>query len=326
MSDERPFLAMPSPGIFRITLPLPFPGLNHVHVYAAEGPGGGLVLVDTSLGFEDSFERIEQSVAWLGRRLSDVERIVLTHAHPDHIGLAKSLQDVAGAPVVCHPIAHSVFAQMQTFDKWQELTDHFVEHGRAPEDVRRAFFPLPLPERIEHVEEGDEVWLAGSPWEVQWTPGHEWGHIALFRASDRVVISGDTLLGKITPHVGYTIDPPDPLGMFLDTLDGLARLDPAFVLPGHGRSFDEGAERAAATRRHHEQRLRRCMEILQHRGPTTGLDVAREIFGPRNLMFFHERLALSETLSHLEYLRLRGRVRRERVDGIWRYEAARVVG
>ncbi len=323
MSD-RPFFSMPYPGIFRVTCPTPFPGLPHVHAYLAEGPQGGVVLIDTTLGFEGSFDRVEQAVRWMDRDLSDVETIYLTHAHPDHVGLAARLCEASGAPAVCHPIAEQGLDAMATGERWQEIAAHYVEHGRDPETPREPSFTIPKPARLEHIEAGDHVTFAGSSWQVHWTPGHEWGHVAFFRPGDRLLISGDTLLGKITPHIGYTIEPSDPLGQFLESLDALAALEPSLVLPGHGRPFEEGAERARVIRAHHEQRLRRTIEILARRGPTHALDVSRELFG-RDLMFFQERLAMAETLAHLEHLRLTGRLERDLTEGVWHYHIGKVV-
>jgi glyoxylase-like metal-dependent hydrolase (beta-lactamase superfamily II) len=317
---ERSYFAMPHPGIFRVTSPLPFPGLDHVHAYLADGKDGGLVIIDTTLGGEDAWPRIEQSLRWLDRRPADLERIYLTHAHPDHVGLAHELQRLSGAPVVCHPIAEQGLERMQTPARWQRVAEHYVAHGRRPEQaIERSGFSIPMPEHIEHVQEGDTVTFAGSTWDVYWTPGHEWGHIVFFRPSDRLLIAGDTLLGKITPHIGYMLEPDDPLGQFLGSLDKLTSLDVGLVVPGHGRPFERGAERARVIRRHHEQRLRGCMATLMHRRPLPAIEVARELFG-RNLMFFEERLALAETLAHLEYLRLRERLVREMVDGVWHYD------
>jgi hypothetical protein len=88
--------------------------------------------------------------------------------------------------------------------------------------------------------------------------------------------------------------------------------------------MDEGAERARSIASHHAQRLRRCLEIVVRRGPMKAIDIARALFD-RELMAFEERLALAETLSHTEYLRLRGRLQREMHDGIWLYDAPRAL-
>lgn len=308
-------------GIVQVTCPVPLPGLDTVHVYLAEGAEGGLVLVDTSMGWEDSMDRISSAVSRLGRSLEDLERIVLTHAHPDHVALARDLQGVSGAPVVCHPIAERGLDAMQQPGRWGRMAEIYTEHGLTSQGETGGGFRMPKPDRIEHVEAGEEVVLAGDRWEVHWTPGHEWGHIVLFRPRDRTLLAGDTLLAGITPHIGYMLEPEDPLGQFLDSLDLLAELDPALVLPGHKRVFDRGAARARAIRAHHEQRLRRARELLGRDGPATAVEVARGLFG-RDLRFFQERLALSETLAHLEYLRLRGHLDREMADGLWFYREA----
>lgn len=324
-ADAKPFFAMPHPGIFRVTCPTPFPGLPHVHVYIAEGDEGGLVLFDTAMPVDDSFDRIEQSIRWLDRRFEDVERIYLTHAHPDHFGLARQLEDATGASVWCHPIAHENLLSFERGGHWGRVQEEYELHGgQLIQAEARSRFSIEIPRRYEHIEAGDRLRFAGGAWDVYWTPGHENGHVAFHRPSDGVLISGDTLLGKITPHIGYMLDPPDPLGQFLDSLDTLAGLEPALVLPGHGRPFEEGAERARSIRAHHELRLRRCVETLVRHERLPAMAIARELFGGE-LMYFEERLALAETLSHLEYLRLRGRLHREVDDGLYHYELARTV-
>ena len=327
MSD-KPFFAMPYPGIFRVTCTVPFPGLKIVHVYITEGPNGGLVVIDSSLGYEDSWARIEQGVRWLDRELTDIETIYLTHAHPDHFGLCRELQEASGAPVVCHPIAREHMLEMAGGpERMRTSFDRYVEHGWAPDDdmmqmpggrSTMSSMSMGVPERMETIEEGARVTFGGGDWDVYWTPGHEHGHIVFLRASDDVILVGDTLLGRITPHIGWYGEPEDPLGHFMDSLARLEQLAPAFVLPGHGRSFEDGAARARSIRNHHRDRLRRCVESLGRRGPSNALSVTHDVFD-RDLMVFEERMAMSEVLSHLEYLRLRGRLVREMHDGTWLY-------
>jgi glyoxylase-like metal-dependent hydrolase (beta-lactamase superfamily II) len=334
-SEPRPpHFAMPFPGIFRITCPTPFSGLPHVHIYVAEGPQGGLVLFDTAMPYQDSFDRVVSSLEWLGRKLTDIEAIYLTHAHPDHFGNAGALQEASGAPVICHPFAKRALEAMSNPDpdRFRTRMTVYEEFGRTVDEfaaVERAgaasfFGQMKFPTKMTTIDEGDVVTFARSDWDIYWTPGHEEGHVVFHRRSDGVIIVGDTVLWKITPHIGWMLEPPDPLAQFLDSLEKVAQLNPFLVLPGHGRPFEDGASRARAIAAHHRQRLRRCMEILMHRGALQAMDVARDLFD-RELMSFEERLALAETLSHLEYLRLRGRLHREMVDGVWVYEMPSVV-
>jgi glyoxylase-like metal-dependent hydrolase (beta-lactamase superfamily II) len=267
----------------------------------------------------------------MGRSLTDIETIYLTHCHPDHFGGSGLLQQATGAPVVCHPLAKSQLERMANPDpeRFRKMMDVFVEHGRAPENIDEAVGPranffsqMVLPKDMTTIDEGDIVGFGQGDWDIYWTPGHEEGHVVFHRRADGVCIVGDTVLGKITPHIGWFPDTPDPLGQFLDSLEKVAKLNPTLVLPGHGRPFDQGAERARSIASHHALRLRRCLEIVIRHGPAHGLDIARKLFD-RDLMFFEERLALAETLSHLEYLRLRDRITREMVDDVWLYSAPR---
>jgi glyoxylase-like metal-dependent hydrolase (beta-lactamase superfamily II) len=327
--QQRPYFAMPYPGIMRVTCATPMMGLPHVHVYIAQGPEGGLVVFDTAMPYDDSFDRILRGIEYLGRKPSDIERIYLTHAHPDHFGCAGMLEDASGAPVVVHPIAKDTFVRMGEPDpeRWAQRFNVFAEHGWTPNDMPEtrmmssAFTAMKLPQNMITIEEGDTVSFAGGEWDIYWTPGHEEGHVVFHRKSDGVMIVGDTVLGKITPHIGWMLEPPDPLAQFLDSLNKVAKLEPSLLLPGHGRPLDEGAERARSIAAHHAQRLRRCMEIVIRQGPINAINIARQLFD-RELMDFQERLALAEALSHIEYLRLRGRLHREMVDGVWMYEGS----
>jgi glyoxylase-like metal-dependent hydrolase (beta-lactamase superfamily II) len=240
------------------------------------------------------------------------------------------LQEATGAPVVCHPFAKRALESIGNPDpeRWMLRMNMYAEHGWSSQEMaegqmmRTAFSSMSIPTQMSTVDEGDVVSFAGGEWDIYWTPGHEEGHVVFHRRSDGVLIVGDTVLGKITPHIGWMQEPPDPLAQFLDSLEKVAKLEPSLVLPGHGRPFEQGAERARTIASHHALRLRRALEIVMRHGPMSAMDVARDLFD-RELMFFEERLALAETLSHLEYLRLRGRIHREMSDGIWRYDTPR---
>jgi glyoxylase-like metal-dependent hydrolase (beta-lactamase superfamily II) len=151
------------------------------------------------------------------------------------------------------------------------------------------------------------------------TPGHSRSHICLWSATDRILISGDHLLPTITPHIDFKRGlEEDPLGEFLDSLAVIERLDPALVLPGHGRPFDGGAERARVVARHHDRRLGAIVQVIRNE-PRTANEITDEIFGT-SLLHFERRLALGEALAHLVYLRRRGEIERvRRDDGVYVY-------
>ena len=211
---------MPYPGIFRVTCATPMMGLPHVHVYMARGPEGGLVLFDTAMPYDDSFDRIEHGVAYLGYRMTDIERIYLTHAHPDHFGCAGMLQQASGAPVVCHPLAKRTLEAMANPDPDRWMTRMNI-YGRVRLARRRrcraegtddalGVLVMGMPTDMIAIEEGDVMSFAGGEWDIYWTPGHEEGHVVFHRTSDGVMIVGDTVLGKITPHIGWMLEPDRP--------------------------------------------------------------------------------------------------------------------
>lgn len=316
---DRSFLAAPHPGIFRVTLDVPIPGLGHVHTYIAEGVGGGLVVIDTSLGYDDSFQRIESAIAFLGRKITDIESIVLTHSHPDHIGLCAQLQQASNAPVVCHPIAQRNFHSIRDRARWDSITKLYKQHGYSDPTRLPMFLPFDIPEVFADI--ADTFELCGKTWEVLHTPGHESGHIVFFEPTSRVLIAGDAILASITPHVGYYLDSEDPLSDFLTSLELIGTKNPALVLAGHGRRFTNGAERAQTIQWHHQRRLRQILETLNRDGASSAMAIANSLFGSLNS--FTMRLAVSETLSHLEHLRLDDRIARQVDDaGFFMYERA----
>jgi glyoxylase-like metal-dependent hydrolase (beta-lactamase superfamily II) len=283
-------------GVVRLTLPLPL-GPRHVHCYLL--PGG--VLVDTGLGLPGVEE------AW--RRLDGrIERVVVTHFHPDHVGAAA----LVGAPVAQGALDYEQCERVWGSDDWPErIRDWFVLHGVPPEladealerdrAARRLIRFAPEPELLR---EGDEV----EGWRVVDLPGHADGHIGLLR--EGVLVAGDHLLPTISPAVGlYPDSRPDPLGDYLASLERTIALAPRLALPGHGEPIENPAARAKDLVEHHLERLD-ATERLLGTTPRTAYELSLDLFGaalPRD----QRRFAVAETLSHLQRLVHAGRAVRD---------------
>jgi glyoxylase-like metal-dependent hydrolase (beta-lactamase superfamily II) len=284
-SIEQTFVPLED-GIQRLTLPLPT-GPKHVHCYLADG-----TLFDTGLGLGDApWERVK------------VERIAITHFHPDHVGGAEVAARSTGAPVHQGGLDYAQCERVWGSKDWPErIADWFVRHGtpqQAAEDLiaqGHAFAPF-IRYAIDPVllYEGSE--LAG--WRVIELPGHADGHLGFLR--DGVLIGGDHLLRTISPAVGlYPESRPDPLGDYLASLERTIELEPRVVYPGHGEPLHDGAARARELIEHHRVRLDEAAAALMHR-PRTAYEVSLELFG-RDLSPTQRRFAVAETLSHLERL------------------------
>jgi glyoxylase-like metal-dependent hydrolase (beta-lactamase superfamily II) len=289
--------------ILRVTFRLPL-GIDHVHCYLLRGSGGGWILVDTGLGLGDADELWRPVLDALD---APVERIVVTHMHPDHIGGAIDVAALTGAPVFQGRLdrarAETIWARPEAYGVFDE---YLRQHGVPEEAIERRRLHLRLPEAPTLLDEGDEL----DGWRVLVLPGHADGHIVLER--EGVLVAGDTILGEITPHVGlYPGGLPDPLELFVHSLERIAELRPRLALPGHGPLLPDASGRAREIAAHHVERLIATADALSGT-PSTGWQLSRALFG--HVAPPQRTFALTETLAHLERLVRLGRA--ERVEGL----------
>jgi glyoxylase-like metal-dependent hydrolase (beta-lactamase superfamily II) len=302
-------------GVRRLTFPLPI-GVRHVHCYLLPG-SDGWTLVDTGLGLPEAEGRWAPVLRELD---APVARIVVTHFHPDHAGGGEDAQALTGARVLQGATDYDQCQRVWGSEDWSErLTDYLGRHG-LPEPVAaelrhesRTFAPfIRFARDPEPLQEGDRV----DGWEVLELPGHADGHLCLLR--DRVLVTGDHLLGSITPTVGlYPESRPDPLGDYLASLERTIDLATDLALPGHGDPISDPAGRAREIIGHHHRRLDQTQAALASE-PRTAYELSRVLFGDA-LDASGRRFALAETLAHLERLRLTGRAARQRDGGMLAY-------
>jgi len=170
-------------------------------------------------------------------------------------------------------------------------------------------FVAPAPSDVT-LEGGETINFKPFSFKVLWTPGHSPGHICLYESKEKFLISGDHILPNITPNVGFhPQSSPSPLADFLNSLDVVARLEVNFILPGHGEVFYDLKSRIGELRKHHEERNLEIMATLKAK-PKTAYQIATELTWGGNtnqasyedLNAWDKRLAVLETLAHLELL------------------------
>jgi glyoxylase-like metal-dependent hydrolase (beta-lactamase superfamily II) len=256
------------------------------------------------------------ALAACGAAPRDVARLLVTHPHIDHYGMAGRFVDQTGCETWMHERARD---DLEVYRDPAAVAERvrrlFADHGVDEKDLRDLSSFEDLRPYVSGLVEadrtlrGEETFDAGSrTWGVVYTPGHSRSHVCLL-SDDGIFISGDHLLPSITPHIDFQRGAEeDPLGDYLDSLAKVEELGPTLVLPGHGKPFDDGADRARAIARHHDRRLGSILQVVRSR-PRTASQVTEEIFGPE-LLDFERRLALGEALAHLAYLRVRGEVER----------------
>jgi glyoxylase-like metal-dependent hydrolase (beta-lactamase superfamily II) len=305
------------PGIWRLRLPLPWPGVPHCNAWALAA-GDGIVLVDCGLHEEGSLDELTQAMAQVGLRLRDVRLLVCTHAHSDHYGQAADVLDASGCELWMHPNhAHMTSAA--------EDVDAAI--GRRVEIARMSGVPLePLeewaqaakerPPGVKRVVQPDRELVPGvvvetdlGPWTVHETPGHAPSHVCLHQAERRILISGDHVLGRVSLYFdfGWT---PDPIGEFLGSLDRVQALDARLCLAGHARTFTDVTAHIEANRALVHERLARVQEIVAQDGPVTAYDIVPQLYG-EPITQANAGWWLPETLCHLGHLELSGTLAKE---------------
>jgi glyoxylase-like metal-dependent hydrolase (beta-lactamase superfamily II) len=317
-----------APDLWRIKVPLPF-RLREVNLYLLRG-AHGYTLIDTGIDTPEARAAFDDQLRELGVAESNIERVYVTHMHPDHIGMS-GRRAAAGARIFLmadeERRARYVWGTEPLGDwAWyarQHGADGEVADGmvRAVRMLRRA---VRLPERFEHVAEGEVVTAGDRRIRVVWTPGHSDFHYVLVDDDARVIFCGDHLLPTITPNIGlYPECRPNPLEDFLWSLGRFEREAAYTVLPGHGDSYTALPERIDHFRKHHDERLTgiRTKVATSDGQGVTAYEIVRHFWGDK--LSTHEvRFAMVEVVAHLEYMRLRGDLEASGSDGTQRYKLA----
>jgi glyoxylase-like metal-dependent hydrolase (beta-lactamase superfamily II) len=318
-------------GVLWLRLPLPM-ALDHVNVYAL-ADADGWTLIDTGMNSRKTRDIWETVLAGplAGKT---VARVLLTHHHPDHVGLVGWFQD-RGAELLTTRTAW-LYARMLTLDVQDrpsaESLQFYQRAGTSPEMLAKranerpfnfADMVAPMPLGFTRVEEGETLTLGGRRWRVRLGQGHAPDHITLWSEVDELVIGGDQLLPGISPNIGvYPTEPEaDPL---TEWLEATARFVPharedQLVLPGHKLPFTGLPFRLQQMAENHHQALERLLGHLHE--PQTAAGCFPALY-KRPIGEGEYGLALVEAVAHLNCLLRRGQVCRSlRADGAWLWQA-----
>ncbi|MGW6528414.1 MBL fold metallo-hydrolase [Streptomyces venezuelae] len=321
-------------GVWSIKVPIPDNPLGFTLVHLLDTDAGP-VLVDTGWDDPASWDTLVAGLAACGVAVADVHGVVITHHHPDHHGLSGQVRDASGAWIAMHDADASVVRRTRSDppDRWyaylvDKLTaagappDHVAPLIRARDEGRPRKLPglaPALPDRS--ITPGELLALPGRRLRAIWTPGHTPGHVCLHLEEDHPaglrgngrLFSGDHLLPGITPHIGLYEDPDsetvtDPLGDYLDSLERVARLDPAEILPAHQRTFTDAPARVDELLTHHEERLTGLLALLAE--PLTPWRIAARMEWNRpwdEIPYGSRTIAVSEAEAHVRRLVKLGR-------------------
>lgn len=302
-----------APKLWRIPVPLPpMSGAEHLGFTNAYLLGGSdaWMLVDTGMTTDEAVRIVERGLEQAGIGWGDLDLIAITHHHPDHYGGSGRLRDLTGAQVLMHRDDFEMV--FEGIFKYPSVGELVSMHGGPELDVsplafmKHPAFKPAAPDR--YLADDQHLDLGGRAVRVLHTPGHTPGHCCFEVLEEQIVLTGDHVLPKITPHVGYYPGSDDPLADFLDSLKRIGEGGYRQALPAHGEPFLDPASRCARIVRHHEFRLRACVDALG-RKTLTGWEVVPAVFG-EDLEGFHRFAAMFEALAHLVLAESRGEVQR----------------
>ena len=322
--------------------------------YALVGTDG-VSLVDAGFGTPAATEAMTEQLATIGYEPKDIRRILITHAHPDHIGMAGWIKEQSPDVQIIMLAREWKWIQDRWLDgeAWTRLSDAWlVKHGVPQEEIDAAHeagalsptspavkpgekAPDPAPANARQgggrpmfqfgtpvtVQDGDIIEFDGWRMQAVWTPGHTPGHMCIYETNHRLMFTGDHVLPYISPNVSLHADQEgsSPLAEFRDSLKKVAAFDVARALPAHEFTMADLSARCSVLLHHHDDRLEEVRDAIGTSGPVSTRTISQTVrwnTGPfDDFNIFMKRSALGETLAHLRLLEGEERVRHMENNG-----------
>ena len=328
-ANGDPYAPAAAQGIHRIAIPTPF-AVGRVNVYLIDD--SPLTLVDAGPNSGTSFDELERGVEALGHRLEDIELVILTHQHIDHLGLVGLVASRSGAEVAAIDVAVPFVSR---FREEAEADDEFgvqimLSHGvsedvaTALQAVSRSYRSWGAPVDVtRELRDGETIALRDRRLQVLFRPGHSPTDTVFFDAERRTLLAADHLLkhSSTNPLIPRPRDPgaarPQALVTYLASLEKTREMELELLLPGHGDPITDHRDLIDERSRMHVRRAEKLFGLIAER-PRTAHELAQELWG--NIAVTRAYLTLSEVLGHTDLLLNDGRVREVEADGVVRFE------
>ncbi len=313
-----------APGIFLLTITLKDIAPYSVNCYLVQDKEG-FAIIDSGWDIPAAVESLEAQLAEAGAKFSDVMKVILTHAHSDHLGMMRRLKELNNATVYMHRNERDFIKMRYTRanDYWPN-TDRFLKTNGMPDTDLAPFNTDSANPRLTEpdiwLEGGETITIGEYALKVINTPGHTPGHIALFESRHKLLFSGDVLLPTVVTNAAGHIQHMElPLRKYLDSLRRLNEMEIERVLPGHEYVFSDHRTRIAQIQEHYRQRYAAVAAIMNGtRDPVTAHGIAKQLtWTPRvrtvpweKLGAIDKRFALLQTIAILEENAFDGKIAR----------------
>ncbi len=315
--------------IYQVRIPLPF-ALNIVNCYLVRDGDEGWALFDTGIHWDAAYQAWSEVFSTLQLQPQDISRVILTHVHPDHFGMAGWFQQRASIAGRETEVYTSPREAHQARQVWQQESgiifgDWLVTHG-MPADMAREVqagldlnreMTMPHPQRLLPLNAGETLNIGTRYFKIYQAAGHSDGHLLFHDEGDALMLCGDHVLNKITPNIGiWTQTDPRPLSHFMASLRQLRELDVRLALPGHKTLIHNWRGRIDEILHHHDERLDLTLEAVRE-GKHNPYEVALRIFQSMRFTSHEWRFALAEAYAHLDCLEEQGRLTKVQAPSIY---------
>jgi len=309
------------PNIYKIEIPLPGSPLKAVNSYVIKAPKRNLI-IDTGLNRKECMDAMQSGLNKLGVNLKKTD-FYITHSHADHFGLVSSLATQTSKVYLNQPDAD----RLLYLGLWDDMVNYARLNGFPEEELKSALSNHPghkygskLAVSLTIFKENDTISMGEYLFKGVATPGHTCGHMCLYEPGKKFLVSGDHILGDITPNIQSWSDGGNPLYEYLASLDKVYELDVEVVLPGHRGILKNFRERIRELKKHHKKRAEEVLSILK-KGSKNAVQVASEMKWDINAKSWdlfpvqQKWFATGEAIAHLKYLGEKGMIIKEMLEG-----------
>ncbi len=319
---SKPIIEEILPQLFRAEIPLPQNPLKATNSYIIKAKSSSLI-IDTGMNREECLTAMSAVLTDLGIDLRQTD-FFITHLHADHLGLVGELAAPSSSIFFNQPDAEIVALA----NLWELLFQIAAKHGFPQNELKEALAMHPGnryraagPINFELVKEGDRLTYGPYTFTCIHTPGHTPGHLCLYEQSQKLFVSGDHILGDITPNISAWDDAENPLREYLQSLDKVYPMEIELLLPGHRRIVADCRGRILELRAHHQERLQEVTSILKSKGPSSAYEIASRMdwdIVAQSWEYFpvaQKWFAIGEAIAHIRYLEDAGTVQRRQQNG-----------
>jgi glyoxylase-like metal-dependent hydrolase (beta-lactamase superfamily II) len=307
--------------LFKIEIPLPSGELQSINSYIIKSDNRNL-LIDTGLGTDECVNNMMKNLKELGADLKKTD-FFITHCHRDHFGLVPKLIK-QGSIIYIDKLEAEIIDVLNSGGIEEEITGFITVSGFPEKKIENIFPSLPgretkhraSPLPFKFLEDGDIIDIGDYHFKCIKTPGHSKGHVCLYEPRKKIFVSGDHLLGNITPGIQGRFNDEDPLSDYLLSLEKISKLDIEIVLPGHQNIFRNCKERITELKIHHDRRIQEVVKIL-HDGKKNAYETASRMSWDINrdswksFPLIQQFFATGEAFAHLKFLAKKNIIKQE---------------